>query len=608
MPMKSCFSITLLFGISIAFWRSSYPLSSWGVLSLIPIFLFVFLGTFRNSLDRRRSVIFSTLRTDSSLLGLLTGTLISALAAFFVSTLSLSTVAVHALLASPIQITALLVIVAASTLIYSSLADKFKIHIRPLALSWFSAATTVFLVSILFFVPYAFVEWSAVERPGFIRLGFDEAMSEALGQLPRRGDMLNQAISAFQLVDSSKLWLASRFQGTMAPGALFAAHSALICIVASTSAVGAASFYRHQIEKRAWRQPDSAEGKKLTDDKEQNNGTQQAQKEDRQRKLFARSFWGTIIFLAVASLGLVAIGLLRSDQSTGDLREEPQPVHGEAAVQAVEIEPNTLQAVFERAASIARAETSDAIDPLLDELYEPVYGGVTSYADFHYTVLGEYTELVGAALGTAADAIEDRLYDGFDGRLERVANTLDARFADEFRTALMQKLQAEIPSELSGVPLAPITQRAIEDALARVRVTVPVGTVMATVGGAAAIKAVSAAIAAKVATKVAAKAAGKGVAKGTGILGGAGLGALGGSWAGPVGAAVGGAIGATVAWFAVDAAVITIDEYFSREDFEADLRVMIDEHRSVVRGHLTNALERKSEDMQKFTLKELSSE
>ena len=258
--MKSCFSITLLFGISIACWRSSYPLSSWGVLSLIPIFLFVFLGTFRNSLDRRRSVILSTLRTDSSLLGVLTGTLISALAAFFVSTLSLSTVAVHTLLASPIQIAALLVIVAASTLTYSSLVNRFTTHIRPLALSWFSAATTVFLVSILFFVPYAFVEWSAVERPGFIRLGFDEAMSEALGQLPRRGDILNQVISAFQLVDSAKLWLASRFPGSMAPGALFAAHSALICIVASTSAVGAASFYRHHIEKRAWRQPDSAEG------------------------------------------------------------------------------------------------------------------------------------------------------------------------------------------------------------------------------------------------------------------------------------------------------------------------------------------------------------
>ena len=346
----------------------------------------------------------------------------------------------------------------------------------------------------------------------------------------------------------------------------------------------------------------------MTDDKERNNRKQGNHKEDKQRKLFARFFWGTIIVLALASLGLIAIGLLRSDHSTSDLREEPQAEEGQAAVQEVEIEPNTLQEVFERAARRTRAETSDAIDPLLDELYVPVYGGITSYADFHYTVLGEYTELVGAALGTAADAIENRLYDGFDERLERVANTLDARFADEFRTVLMQELQAEIPSELSDVPLAPVTQQAIEDALARVRVTVPVGTVMATVGGAAAIKAVSAAIAAKVATKVAAKAAGKGVAKGTGILGGAGLGALGGSWGGPVGAAVGGVIGGAAAWFAVDAAVVTIDEYFNRDDFEADLRVMVDEHQGVVRGHLISALEGKSEDMQNFTLQDLSSE
>lgn len=258
--MKSFFPITLLFGLSIALWRISYHLSSWSALSLIPIFLFVFFGTFRNALDRRRSLILSTVRTDSSLLGLLTGRLISALAAILISTLSLSTIAVHTLLATPIQIVALLAIVALSTLAYSSLVVICKTHIRPLALSWFSAATAVFLVFTLLVAPYAFFEWSVVERPGFIRLGFDEAMSEALGQLPRRDDILNRVVSAFQLVDSTKLWLASRFTGTMVPGALFAVHSALICIVVSTSSVGAATFYRHHIQTRGWRQLDSAEG------------------------------------------------------------------------------------------------------------------------------------------------------------------------------------------------------------------------------------------------------------------------------------------------------------------------------------------------------------
>lgn len=328
----------------------------------------------------------------------------------------------------------------------------------------------------------------------------------------------------------------------------------------------------------------------------------------KQSRLFTHCFWSVIMVLVVATLGLVAIGLFRTGQSPNDPPYEPQVVEEEVAAQETEIEPNTLKAVFERAAGIAAAETSGELDQLLDELYQPVYESITSYTEFHYTVLGEYTELFAAALGTAADAIESRLYAGFPERLERVANALDVRFADEFQTALMQQLQAEIPSELSDVPLAPISQRAIEDALTRVRVTVPVGAAMATVGGAAAIKAISAAIAAKVAIKVATKAAGKGIAKGSGILSGAGLGALGGSWAGPVGAAVGGVVGGAVAWFAVDAAVINIDAYFNRDDFEADLRIMIDEHRSVVRGYLISAVEKKLENMENFTLQDLSNE
>jgi hypothetical protein len=256
--MMSCFSITLLFGLSIAFWRISYPFSPWSAISLIPILLIVFLGTFRNVFDKRRSLIISTVRSDSCVLRLLTGKLIPALVALSVSTLSLLTIAFHALLATPIQIAALLAIVAASTLAYSASLSMWRVHIRPLALSWFSAATAVFVISIFSFCPYAFFERSVVERPGFIRLGFDEAMSASLAQLPPRSDFLNQAVSVFQLIDSTKLWLASRFTGTMAPGILYAAHSALICIVVATTSVGAASFYRHYIETRTWRPPNIA--------------------------------------------------------------------------------------------------------------------------------------------------------------------------------------------------------------------------------------------------------------------------------------------------------------------------------------------------------------
>lgn len=327
-----------------------------------------------------------------------------------------------------------------------------------------------------------------------------------------------------------------------------------------------------------------------------------------QSKLFARFFWGTIIVLAVVSLALVGLGLWRSAHSPGHEQGSATDAEAELATLELVIEGSVLQQIFANAADIAAARTSGMIEQKLEDLYGPVYTGIVTYSDFHYTVLGQYTELFGAALGTAAEAIEGKLFSSFSERLDRIGFMLDERFADEFRIALTEELEAEVPEALRDAPLSPMTQRAIDDALSRVRVTVPVGTVMASIGGATAIKAVSAAIAAKVATKVAATAAAKGVVKGGGILGGAGLGALGGSWAGPVGAVAGGIIGGAVTWFAVDATVISIDQYFNRDDFEADLRAMVDEHREVVREHLSRAIEQKSEDMKSFSLRELAAE
>lgn len=284
LAMMNCFSTTLVFGLSIAVWQISYPLSHWSAISLIPLVIFVFFGTYRNVLDRRRSLILATLRKDSSFLGLLTGGLIPALAAIIISTLSVSMIAADTLLATPMQIVVLLAIVAISALTYSCLVSMCRPQIRPLALSWFSAATAVFLVSTVFIVPYAIFEWSVVERPGFIRLGFDDAMSAALAQLPQRDDFLNQSVLALQLIDSTKLWLASRFTGTIAPGVLFAAHSTLICIVVSTSSVGVASFYKHHIERWAWRQPNSAVDMKNEDDEAQENIQQRDQGEKNIRR------------------------------------------------------------------------------------------------------------------------------------------------------------------------------------------------------------------------------------------------------------------------------------------------------------------------------------
>ena len=104
---------------------------------------------------------------------------------------------------------------------------------------------------------------------------------------------------------------------------------------------------------------------------------------------------------------------------------------------------------------------------------------------------------------------------------------------------------------------------------------------------------VSATIAKKLAAKVAAKASAKGLAKGGGVLAGAGGGALLCSWSGP-GAAVCGVVGGAAAWLLTDAVVVNIDEYFNREDFENELRTLLDEDRAKKRKQLTAALRDKA--------------
>lgn len=248
--MFNSFAVTLLFFLSIFLWRVSYAQYHWAAISLAPLWFFVFTGLFQNTLDKRRCIMLSIVRKDSKLLWLMTGRVLSATSSLVISALSISGIALYSLFASPLQITILLFVSAASALTYSRLLKVFRVHINELALSWFSAAATIVIISTVFVIPYALFEWSIVERPGYIRLGFDEAMSTALAQLPRRDDLINEAVSVFQLVDSTKLWLASRFTETMTAGVLFAAQSALICLVIATSSVGAASFYNHHIERR----------------------------------------------------------------------------------------------------------------------------------------------------------------------------------------------------------------------------------------------------------------------------------------------------------------------------------------------------------------------
>jgi len=294
-------------------------------------------------------------------------------------------------------------------------------------------------------------------------------------------------------------------------------------------------------------------------------------------------FWGTIIAFAVATLLLVVIAALK-------------PAPRESAVDTIPLVSG----------AIAHADAAVAADIVtkVDELYAPVYAAIPLYLDHHYSVVGEYAELLQAAADmTLPRTMEADLFGGYDQRLAGVVDTLNKSFENAFASGLVREGAAgEAPDELFA--------EARRDALDRMKVTVPVA-VTTNVGVTAAAKAAAKIFAEKVLAKVAVKSGGKAAA----ILAGVGTGAGLCWWAGP-GAGLCAIAGGTIAWFGVDYAVIKVDEFLNRDDFESDLRASIDQQKADTRAFLEQAFSARSDALRtqvtegaierEFTLRELN--
>ena len=267
-----------------------------------------------------------------------------------------------------------------------------------------------------------------------------------------------------------------------------------------------------------------------------------------------------------------------------------------------EIPETILEGMFTGANKEALKAVVTEIDPTLLDVYTPVYPAIPIYADFHYSVLGEYTELTEAVRRQAGNSLYEHLFNGFEERLEDAGSKLDQQYVDAYKKSLENQIEREFPSESTQLPLGKITKMTLQKMMAKARYTVPLAITAATIVRSGALKKITAGMASKLAVKITEKASAKAAVKG-GAAAGAGSGALLCAWGGPVAAVVCG----VAAWFFVDAVVINLDEYFNRSEFEKDIRAMIDEDRAEKELFFEKALQKKGSEMDDFTMKSLQS-
>lgn len=283
-------------------------------------------------------------------------------------------------------------------------------------------------------------------------------------------------------------------------------------------------------------------------------------------------FWATILALLGATLLLVAIAALGRPAGPDDAAARPRS----------SITQDQLDRITREAHQAGLSALQAGMDPVLDAVFAPVHAAIPAYADFHYSVWGQYAELGTAALEAAGfeqqvyGILRKHLFEGHDARLVEAVGQAQEIYEAAARDSLRRSGEALSPGGWTG-PAA----TALEDARRRMRLTAPAGFL-----GGLGTAAIAKPIAGKILASTAVKAAAKGAGKVTGIGGTAAAGAAAGSLLGPVGAAAGGIGGAVLGWLIVDQAVIGLDEYFNRADFEAELCRVIEAERARLRDAL----------------------
>lgn len=308
------------------------------------------------------------------------------------------------------------------------------------------------------------------------------------------------------------------------------------------------------------------------------------------------AFWGTIAFMAVATITVAFIGSLRS----GD---------PDSAV-PLEIDRTRIEEILSRAGEATLPAVLQQTDPLLDGVYEPVYAAIPDYADFHYSLVGEYSLLFMALQGGVADDLQQRLFEGFQQRVDSALERLDSLSLELYKSNLDAAVRDLLSAGSAGAILGEASQFALDDAMARARLSIPVAAA-ASIVGSGGLKALTAGTATKLGSTIAAKAAAKGAAKGGAALAGFGGGTTLCAWAGPF-APICGAAGGIAAWLLADGAIVNIAEMFKRDEFEATLESLVDEHKAEMKLRIEGALRERflqlDEAAEPFRLRDLPSQ
>jgi hypothetical protein len=224
------------------------------------------------------------------------------------------------------------------------------------------------------------------------------------------------------------------------------------------------------------------------------------------------------------------------------------------------------------------AEVTQRIETDIDKIFESADSGIEEFLDWHFSVVGEYQQL-GAQISPkiasgAASKLNTHVMNQINNGLSGLEKIVDAEILAGLNNSSSGRTIdfAELPNFGECFPSLDLT------ALSFPEHPVYVGQTQSVVAGGA----IAAIVVKKTTAKLAAKTAGKAAAKYGASLG-TGLTAAG--LCGPF-APVCGISAATITWFAMDAAIVTADEFMNRDELRQDIKDGLAEQKSTIRDKM----------------------
>ena len=220
--------------------------------------------------------------------------------------------------------------------------------------------------------------------------------------------------------------------------------------------------------------------------------------------------------------------------------------------------------------------TTQAIDRLVDDAFAPVYSGIPEFLDWHYSFLGQLTEVALWLSGELEEELESRLVGGL---VERVGEAPDS-IARVMRNEVLTELDRWFGNDVASLPVAlrPEYERFLqpirENAGRRLMVTVGPATIGAAVTGAGTVVGTGAlanSVARRLSSRVALRLSSRVALQSTGRLLATGM--------------------SVAVFLGIETLFREVDEWLNRADFEAELTALVDEEKAKLKSALTNAVE-----------------